>query len=219
MSGQIHELSHRPSAEQIHLLTQVGSSVVCEAMGRKNHISYRPIFKGPCVVGPAITVGVPRGDHLMVHVAFDHLRQGDFLVVVPNEDDTHAYFGDLMATSAKARGCAGLLVDGGVRDIAELEAMAFPVWARAICPAGTDRKQLGSVNVPVICAGVTINAGDLVVADQDGVAIIPFNDVEAVVKKAQDRINWEADVKARLAQGEPSISVLALTELLETLDQ
>lgn len=216
MSNQNRSAEGRPSQAVMDILRAAGSSGVCEALGRRNFMSLRPVYPNVSIVGPALTIHVPKGDHLMMHVAFEQANEGDVLVLVPDASDDKAYFGDLMATAAQASGCAGLIADAGVRDIAELQTMGFPVWARAICPAGTDRTKLGAVNVTVTCAGVTVCPGDIIVADDDGVAVIPLAEIDSVISKAQARAAWEADIKARLAAGEPSLDVLNIRDLIGT---
>lgn len=204
----------RPPAVAIADLRELGVSTTHEAMGRsglmKPHM--RPIYAGAQIAGGAVTVLAQPGDNWMIHVAIEQVQPGDVLVVACTTDNTDGMFGDLLATSLKARGGAGLVIDAGVRDVRVLTEMGFPVWSRAISAKGTVKATLGSVNVPVICAGALVHPGDVIVADDDGVVVVPRLEAETVAAAGRKREAAEEEKRRRLASGELGLDMYAMRE-------
>ena len=206
----------RADKAAVEKLSRFGVATIHEAMGRVGlmHPYMRPIYTNAQVCGTAVTVLLQPGDNWMLHVAPEVVQPGDVVVAACTVENTDGFFGELLATSYRARGAKGLILEGGVRDVKEISEMQFPVFSRAISARGTVKASLGSVNVPIVCAGVAVNPGDVVVADMDGVVIVPAAVAQQAADASEAREANEADKRGRLAKGELGLDMYKMREPL-----
>jgi len=219
MSHKIVRKIARPDAGMVKVLGTAGVATVHEAQGRTGLMRpyMRPIYPTARLAGPAVTISIAPGDNLMIHASIEVCKPGDVLVVAPTSECTDGYFGELLGVSCQAHGIAGLIIDAGVRDTAELTELKFPVWSKAVSSQGTVKNVPGDVNVPVVCAGAMVNPGDVIIADADGVVVVPREAAADVAKASDARIAKEEKTRERLRKGELGLDFYGLRAKLAEL--
>lgn len=215
--GVVYRNAPRAPIEMVDALRGFGAATVHEALGRAGLMKpyMRPVYNGECVCGNAVTVLLQPGDNWMMHVAAELIREGDIVVAAVTADCPAGYFGDLLATSFKSRGAKALIIDAGVRDTAQYKDMGFPVWSKYVCAQGTVKATLGSVNIPIICAGAQVNPGDVVIADDDGVVVVPRDKLEQAAASAKAREDSETGKRKKFAEGELGLDMYSMRGALE----
>jgi len=219
MSHKIVRRIGRPDAEVVKVLGNSGVATVHEAQGRTGLMRpyMRPIYPTAKLAGPAVTISIAPGDNLMIHASIEVCKPGDVLVVAPTSECTDGYFGELLGVSCQAHGITGLIIDAGVRDTAELTALNFPVWSKAVSSQGTVKNVPGDVNVPLVCAGAMVNPGDVIIADADGVVVVAREAAAAVAKASEQRLAKEEKTRERLRKGELGLDFYGLRAKLAEL--
>jgi 4-hydroxy-4-methyl-2-oxoglutarate aldolase len=214
--GIVNRKVNRADPVQVERLSHFGVATIHEAMGRVGLMQpyMRPIYTGAHLCGTAVTVLLHPGDNWMMHVVAEQIQPGDIVVAACTADNTDGFFGDLLATSFKARGARGLIIDAGVRDVKDLTVMQFPVFSKAISAKGTVKETIGSVNVPVVCAGTIVNPGDVIIADDDGIVVVPAHLAQEAADASAKRESNEAEKRQRLASGELGLDMYNMREKL-----
>jgi 4-hydroxy-4-methyl-2-oxoglutarate aldolase len=209
----------RPDPEVVKTLEALGTATISEAQGRRGLLNpcMRPIYPSARMCGPAVTALCQPGDNMMIHAAIEVSQPGDVMVVAVTSESTDGYFGELLGTSLQAHGLKGLILDAGCRDVMELTAMGFPVWSKCISAQGTVKETPGSVNIPVVCANQLVRPGDVIMADIDGVVVVPREDAAAVAKAGLDRVAKEEKTRARLKNGELGMNFNGIREKLAAM--
>lgn len=216
MTGRVVRNPPRADQDIVDALSELSVATVHEAQGRTGLMGahLRPIYPGAHIAGTAVTVSVPPGDNWMIHVAVEQCAEGDILVVSPTTPSDAGYFGELLATALTARGVRGLIIEAGCRDVGELQALGFPVWSKCVCAFGTVKATLGDVNLPVVCGGRLVTPGDVIMADDDGVVVVPRRRATAVLEASRERERKEAASRQRYQGGELSLDVSAMRDAL-----